>query len=618
MNILHVLSQFEVTGAETYAAVLADFQVRTGHSVTIVSDTFHTATEAEIYTLPIGIRTYSQKLRNISAIRELLRIKKIDVIHAHSRAASWVSHRAARGSDVPLVSTIHGRQHVHFSSKTFHIYGEKIIAVCEEIREHLISDLHFSPESIAVVRNGIDVLQWPFKPDIRREKTAIALVGRLSGPKGEVARHIIAEVFPRIVQKIPNIELWVVGGMKETEEIHRLILDANAAIGSEKIIFRGFLKNIVEVYHQASIVIGSGRVAIEALACGNQVIAIGESSYIGLVCAETEQQALKTNFGDAGRPEPINYSIIEHDILSVLTENNRNTAEWGRTFIEREFALEAVTPRISSIYFEAMIDKTKKREIPVLMYHRVTEGVPPRTKYGIYVTTSEFEQQLSFLERKRFTTLTYYDLAKIFALRQPLPRNPVILTFDDGYEDNFLNAFPILQRHSMKAVIFLLGNRSITSNVWDMQNGEPEVNLLNDEQIRLMAEYGIEFGSHSMDHRRLTELSVEEAQNDVTASKLLLEKRLGKEIISFAYPYGAINEQVKECICRAGYEFGIATDSGPWNFWSDLFQIRRIPIFPGTGLFTYWKKISGWYNRYKEIKETLRLAHPESLDKPSA
>ncbi len=616
MNILHILSQLEVTGAETYAAELANFQVHAGHSVTIVSDTFHTLTDAEVHSLPIAIRTPVQRLRNIFSLRTLLRAKHIDIVHAHSRAASWVSHWATRGGTVPLVSTIHGRQHIHYSSKTFHIYGEKIIAVCEEIRDHLASDLHFPSESVIVVRNGIDGRLWLYQPNPQKERLIIALVGRLSGPKGEVAQNIITEVFPLIVQKVPNAELWVVGGMKKAEEIHALIRNTNSAIGSEKITFRGFIKNIMEVYHQASLVIGSGRVAMEAIACGSPVIAVGETSSIGLISAETAQRALRTNFGDAGPPESMHYSTIENDAIAVLTGSTNNTAAWGRAFIEEEYALGKIARQIHQVYIEAIAAKMGIHEIPVLMYHRVTDGVPAGTKHGIFVTTAEFERQLSFLKRNGYTTLTFYDLSEILARlssnprrdvggsarRGRFPARPVVLTLDDGYEDNYTNAFPILQKYSMKAVVFLLGDRSMATNSWDVQDGEPETKLLNDEQIRMMMEYGIEFGSHSMDHRKLTELSVEEIQNEVTASKLLLEKRLGKKVISFAYPYGAVNDRVKECVFRTGYEFGIATDSGPRNFLSDLYRIRRTQIFPGAGLFSYWKKTSGWYHRYKGVK----------------
>ena len=185
--------------------------------------------------------------------------------------------------------------------------------------------------------------------------------------------------------------------------------------------------------------------------------------------------------------------------------------------------------------------------------------------------------------------------------QKEIPAKPVILTFDDGYEDNYLTLFPLLKKYGMKAVIFLIGNPAILTNRWDVPHGEPELNLLKDAQILTMKEYGIEFGSHSMNHRKLTDLSSSEAVEEISQSKKEIEARIGSEIISFAYPYGALGDSIKKMVMQAGFSFGIATDSGRRNFWSDLYQIRRIPMFPNTSTFAFWKKSSGRYHRYKGV-----------------
>ncbi|HLP14924.1 MAG TPA: glycosyltransferase, partial [Bacteroidota bacterium] len=226
MNILHVLSQFEVTGAETLAATIADRQVAAGHRVTIVSDTFHTATKAEVLSVPIGKRDLLQRLRNIASLRILINERSIDVVHAHSRAASWVSFFATRYSIVPLVSTIHGKQHVHFSSRHSKIYGDKLIAVCESLKDHLCTDLGCNADSISVIRNGIDLHLWhpdQSAPAAGSGKKILSLVGRLSGPKGEVARRIVEDVFPVIHAAHPDTELRIVGGMKDSNRLDEAV-----------------------------------------------------------------------------------------------------------------------------------------------------------------------------------------------------------------------------------------------------------------------------------------------------------------------------------------------------------------------------------------------------------
>ncbi len=601
MNILHVLSQFEVTGAETYAATLANYQIRSAHRVTIVSDTFHTPTEAEVVSMPVGNRSFTQRLRNIRQLSSLIREKHIDVVHAHSRAASWVAYFATKGGTTALVSTVHGRQHVHFSSRLFDIYGEKIIAVCESIRDHLIRDLSLDPGKIDLVRNPIDVSFWQTKTSINMQphKKILSFVGRLSGPKGEVLRNLLESTLAKIMVKYPQVEFHVVGGMKDAGKFMDSLEESTHVQSSVQ--FLGHSGNMPEVYQRSELVVGSGRVAMEALASGTPVIAVGESNYIGLVSESTKDNALRTNFGDTGDATNLPHERIIADISNALEFKSHDNGSWGRNFVETEFNVENISRKISIIYAEACARKRHVKEIPVLMYHRVTNGVPPGSKFGIYVTTEDLDKQLGYLRRKQFTTLTLFDIQNIIRGNRIFPRKPVVLTFDDGYEDNFQNLFPLLMKYEMKAVIFLIGNPEVTTNHWDVLHGEPEVRLLNDNQIAQMRSYGIEFGSHTMNHNKLTDISFQQARNEIVQSKKIIERRIGTEIISFAYPYGALNEQIKCAVKEAGYAFGIATDSGTRNFWSDLYHIRRIPVFPATSVFTLWKKTSGRYHQYKGV-----------------
>jgi peptidoglycan/xylan/chitin deacetylase (PgdA/CDA1 family)/glycosyltransferase involved in cell wall biosynthesis len=603
MNILHVLSQFEVTGAETLAATIAGHQAAAGHRVTIVSDTFHTDTRADVLHLPIGKRDFLQRIKNIAALRILIRNRGIDIVHAHSRAASWVAYFATRRSAVPLVSMIHGKQHIHFSSRHSKIFGEKLIAVCEALKEHLCRDLGYAENAITVIRNGIDLHAWFPEPgpEAQAESKMISLVGRLSGPKGDVARTIVEEVFPAVFAVHPDAELRIVGGMRESEWLSESVRQVNRRLGAEAVCASGFVNDVRHVYSSSSVVIGSGRVAMEALACGARVIAAGESSYIGLVSESTSGRALATNFGDAGFSHhfPVNAAIEE---IGRVLSHRHTYSDWSAGFAAREFDAAHVSQQIIRVYAEAAARKRGISEIPILMYHRVTDGAPAGTRHGIYVTTREFDAQLHALQRKGCTTLTVRDLRAIVLGERIIPRRPVLLTFDDGYEDNYLHAFPLLKRYGMNATIFILGDPSIRSNVWDRSGGEPVARLMSDEQCRDMISYGIDFGAHTLHHTKLTDVGADDARIEIESSKRMIEDRLQYDIHSIAYPYGAVNESIKAMTKKAGYTFGIATDSGTKDFWSDPFELRRIPVFPGASKFSFWKKTTGKYHAYKKVQ----------------
>ena len=158
MNILHVLSGDFVSGSETSTAALIQTQVRDGHRAFIAAGQFTHATPARVSLLPIYKRGFLDRLLNILALVRLIRREKIDIVHAHSRAASWVCYWACRWTHTAYLSTLHGRQHLHFSNRYFNIYGKHCAVVCENIREQMLNETKvFGPDQLVVVRNGLEL-----------------------------------------------------------------------------------------------------------------------------------------------------------------------------------------------------------------------------------------------------------------------------------------------------------------------------------------------------------------------------------------------------------------------------------------------------------------------------
>lgn len=155
MKILHLLSQTHLTGAEVYAVDLCKYQIREGHECFIISDTLSVEAEAKYTPMAIHNRKYFNRIKNIKEIIKFCKMNKIDLVHAHSRAGSWLANIVRLFIDIAYVSTVHGRQSVHFSSKRKNVYGQRIIAVCEHLKDHISDDLHIN-ESVYLIRNIID------------------------------------------------------------------------------------------------------------------------------------------------------------------------------------------------------------------------------------------------------------------------------------------------------------------------------------------------------------------------------------------------------------------------------------------------------------------------------
>ena len=609
MNILHVLSQFEVTGAEVYAVTLATAQKSQGHSVTLISDTLHVPYNGRYIAQAIGNRSYTQRFRNITFLIRFIREHDIHVLHGHSRAASWVCNIVSRLTHIPFVSTIHGRQHLHFSSRAWSVYGKNIIAVSDSLKDHLIQELRLDPKHITTIPNGFDTRHWtaaaspqpePDMSGVPADVPILLFIGRFSGPKGDVVRSLVSDVYPALRRNIP-CSLQIIGGLKIPEDIMERVLDMQSRFGRTSVVVREFQLHLIPFFRAADVVIGSGRVVMESLMAGKFTFAFGESGYEGLIRPDNYDTIRLTNFGDTGIRKPIDTGLIVRDLTAVL---GRELAAADTRLLQKRVQetcdIRVIERKITAVYRSAIAEKKSSKSIPVLMYHRVVPEAPMSSRHGIWVTAQSFEAQLKSLKERGLSTITFEQYQRFLRHAFDLPDNPVILTFDDGYEDNYTYAFPLLKKYGCSAVIFLVTDPSHRTNCWDAD--EPQVPLLRGEHIREMRNAGIEFGSHTVTHPNLTHSSPAEMRKELMDSKEAVEQLMEGEVSSLAYPYGGVNETVKSITAEAGYKFGIATNSGPMTFYEDFYEIRRTQVFPWTDTFGFWKKTQAWYVRYKKRK----------------
>lgn len=416
--------------------------------------------------------------------------------------------------------------------------------------------------------------------------TSVAWIGRLTGPKGDIAYRIITQV----ASCFPEVQFTIVGGP---------VTDRYSSAAPANVVLTGFVSDVNEIFNVNELIIGAGRVPVEAMRFGLPVIAVGENSYIGPIDEQTITRAKATNFGDCDQQSAWNAQQLIDDLWPFIEGTATLSVENYTEFVA-DYSLEKVYPLVMDIYRQARIDATLRNfsEIPILTYHRVLSETPAGSKFNIYVTISELEAQIISLQQRGFELVTFKDIANGASLRKP-----VILTFDDGYEDNYTNLLPLLKKYNARAVIYVLADRSVKNNSWDMYKGEPEAPLMNDEQLLECHKSGlVEIGSHGMSHRHLPLLNESGAAQEISGSKQKLESIISDEVVSFAYPYGDYGERETEMVKQAGYCFGIATVSGPIKMAGDLMRVRRITMFPHTRKSKFWRKTSGWYLRYCKLK----------------
>lgn len=610
MRILHVLSANFFAGSVAYAVALAEAHRHQGHQVWLASDAAHLPTAATVVQLPISQRKYQQRWHNIQALRQLIKTHDIDVVHAHSRAASWVSYFAVRGLPVPLVSTVHGRQHLHASTSLFDVYGDKVIAICENLAAHLRGEVKMEPSKLTVVPNGIafDALgdQPPAPAD---EMPRMAFIGRFNGPKGERAAALFEHVFPPLLREYVALRVALIGGeMEHLPAAGKAALGALQAEFGERVEVVGFTDDVAGWLLKTDLVIGAGRVAIEALGAGRVVLALGEARYAGPVTEATYAAAAASNFGDIlarQGTEVVDWQVVLRDARAFWQQPGR-VAPALQQRVRADYDLAAIAARVLAVYESARMKKAVPNFLPVLMYHKIPDA-PLATKHQIFVTRENFAKHLAYFQAHNFTPITFHDYQDFASGRRPLaefPRRPIMLTFDDGYVDNYTNLLPLMQQYGYRGVLYLLGDFDIRYNQWDadFDPTEPRAAIMDAAQKQAFVTAGWEIGAHTMSHIKLPELPATEALAEMQQSKTALEQALGTEIISFAYPYGALNEDVKALAQQAGFTYAVATDTGGLHLEDDRMQIFRINMFPHETPGSLFKKTATWYRRYYRWK----------------
>jgi peptidoglycan/xylan/chitin deacetylase (PgdA/CDA1 family) len=211
-------------------------------------------------------------------------------------------------------------------------------------------------------------------------------------------------------------------------------------------------------------------------------------------------------------------------------------------------------------------------KIPVLLYHKVGPG-PKKEKYRI--SPGRFNHQMGYLFNKGYRTISPDDLLGFVKKGKELDAKSILLSFDDGYMDNFTYAYPILKRYGFKATIFLVACYIGKQDGCHRQKSEE---MLSWKEIMTLQEEGFTFGCHTSTHPNLVNLSENELSVEIRDAKRILEEGLKEPVRYFAYPYGKFSSRIPEMVKKTGYIGAFSTLPGKNGIGEDPFLLRRILI----------------------------------------
>lgn len=225
------------------------------------------------------------------------------------------------------------------------------------------------------------------------------------------------------------------------------------------------------------------------------------------------------------------------------------------------------------------------RGISVLMYHSVAYN-----KIFFTVKPEDFKKQMAYFVEKKYSVIPLAKLAGMIKNKEKIPPKTLVLTFDDGFEDNYFNVFPVLKKYNFSATVF-----SATDFIGKEQKNESTGILfktLNWVKIKEMHDSGlVDFEPHGCSHSELTRLSLDQARKEILNSRKTIEETLRKKCDFFAYPRGKYNKEIINILKENGFLAALTVDSGRAGHDSELLKLPRMSVDSSTGRFQFLHKI---------------------------
>ena len=227
--------------------------------------------------------------------------------------------------------------------------------------------------------------------------------------------------------------------------------------------------------------------------------------------------------------------------------------------------------------------------LPILGYHSVGQNL---WHHVPTVSAAAFEWQLAFLKKTRHSVLSPNALADLLEAGRDWPRNATAITFDDGYEDNWTVAWPLLKDHGFPAIVFITPS----------EIGLP--GFMNWDQVRAAAEQGLTIGCHTMNHSYLPSVPDERLHQELVESKATIEREIGRPVDFLSYPIGGFTQAAQDVAKRANYRLAFTTNRR--SFWPgvDRWALRRVKITDKDRYdLTLRVKLSGYYDCFRQLRK---------------
>lgn len=381
LNVLLSLMQLDIGGAETHVVELAKELKRKGLNPIVTSKGGAYEKELEEagikhYNVPLQNKNPINMIKSVKSLRRIIKDENIDIVHSHARIPSFILGKLHKTMKFPFVTTAHWVFNTRWGLKYITDWGEKAVAVSDDIKTYLMDNYGVPSGDIQVTINGIDTDK--FSPDtektevmaefgINEDDTVIVYVSRLDESRSLVAKQLI-NIVPQADKLAKNLKVLVVGGGDDFANVKAAADRVNAELGRECILLSGARTDINKLIAPADLFIGVSRAALEAMAAEKPVIIAGNEGYIGLFDDTKLKVGIDTNFCCRGCEESSEQLLVEDikKFFALADIEKSSLAKYGRELIKREYSVSRMAEDTMRVYQWAL---DKREEILISGYY---------------------------------------------------------------------------------------------------------------------------------------------------------------------------------------------------------------------------------------------------------
>lgn len=611
-----------------------------------------------------GLNMIKKSIQLINFIKK----ERVQIVVTYHKSSDFWGGIIARLAGVPVVISSRRDMGHNLKKRHFFLYKlinnlifDKIITVSDAVKNMLIKKQNALSKKIITIYNGVDLQKFSGDFCINRIKNDLKLdlnkpiVGILADLRRIKGHKYFLEAAYIILKRIPDVQFLIVGWQDDIDYVLELKEFAQALGIKQNVIFTGSrldvreMLSIMDISVISSLKEGFSNAILESMSMGKPVVATnvggnpeaivdGNSGFLvppkdarslaNAICCILENKQLAKDMGIVGRKRTEDIFSLQEMIDKTEklydVELKKKTSKGKtlnrilknseiRTKIIRLFktSLSAVLYYLGMIYLFRKISSRLlgKNNVKILAYHKINDDSP--NYLGLSVTVSSFEKQIKYLKRN-YDLISLDEAVHLIQTKQKFLKDTMVITFDDGFKDNYINAFPIIKKYNIPATIFLAVEPvGFKKNLWfeniidmitktnkdsiDLKafglvkyliktikqkekvvttiikyakqldkvkrqklikyiSKELEVNadesnqMLSWEEIIEMKENSVSFGAHTMSHSILTTIPIKETEYEILESKRVIEEKLKQKVSFFAYPNGSAKDFNQEII----------------------------------------------------------------------